>query len=213
MSVKSDLDAHLLKMRTGIAAVKDEGETFQSGGSVLRKSGVTIDPAVTGLQTEAAGLATTSLSNLQKSRQDTIGDPNTFVERRTAGLRGGLEKAGQGLEKRLGQTGVKGEFGKQSIESFQASAKQKIASGEALAMEEFNSFQGKFDIMEGGAAELIKNIDMNDFAQQMQARGLSQELTSKLVQIAQGKQSISDQEDAQDKNMLGNLIMAGAMLL
>lgn len=187
------------------------GKTFTYGNSTLSAARTKIDPAVTGLQAQSAGLATTGLSNIQQSRQDTIGDPNTFVERRTEGLRSGIATARENLEQRLGKTGVGGEFGRQSMESFQTSAQQKMASGQKLAMDEFNSLQGKFDIMEGGAAELIKNIDMNDFAQQMQARGLSQELQSKLTRIAQGRDAISDQKSAQDKQMLGNMVMAFAM--
>lgn len=184
---------------------------FRYGGSILRQSGTTIDPAILQQQKDALGLAQTSLGNIQKSRGG-IGTMPDFIAERTKGLKSGIEKQSLALTERLQKTGVAGEFGRQTQKTFAETARQKINTGEIMAAEEFNALSGKFDLMEGGAAELLKSIDMNDFAQQMQARGLSQELTSKLTRIAQGKDAVSAQEDAQDQQTMGTLVMAAAMI-
>jgi len=187
------------------------GKTFTSGGSTLSTSGVNIDPAVLEQQQSALGLAQTSLGGIQGSRQDVIGDRAGFLGNRTKGLRESIAKQGENLSQRLEKTGVTGEFGKQTKENFEATAKQKLDRGEMLALDEFNALSTKFDLMEGGAAELLKSIDITQFSQELQARGLSQELTSKLTRIAQGKDAISSQESAQDEQMLGNIVMAASM--
>ena len=187
------------------------GPIFRSGNSVLRKSGVTIDPAITSLKQDALGLARTGLENIQQSRADTLGTRDDFIQNRLRGIEEGIGTEREALGERLDKTMVKGAFGEQTKESFETSAQQKLQAGEMLAIDEFNALSSKLDIMEGSAAELLKSIDVTDFAQQMEARGLSQELTNKLIQIQKGWSAQSNTKSAQNRQMAGNLIMAMAM--
>lgn len=186
-------------------------KTFTSGRSVLGGTGLRVDPRVAQLQEEGLGLAKTGLADIRADRAATIGDRSTFMQRRTQPLRERIETQGQALGQRLEKTGVTGEFGEQTRETFSNIANKKIRAGEQLAFDELNALEGNFDQIEGGALQLIERIDINDFAQVMQAKGMSQELTNKLVQIAQGRAGAEQQEQATNMAMAGNLIMAAAM--
>lgn len=188
-------------------------QQFTSGGSALSKSGIRIDPKILNLKTEGRDLAQGALSGIQQDRAATVGDRSTFIERRTQGLREGIQQQGQALTSRLTKTGVGGEFGQQTQENFAETARQRMASGEMIAANEFTALEGNFDRLEGGATQLLANINTADFAQQLQARGMSQDLISKLTRLEQGKEGIKQQKGAQDQAMVGNLIMAGAMFL
>ena len=166
----------------------------------------TINPGLEGLRGEGALMAGNSLQALREDRTNLIGDPSTFVERRTAPLQQQISTQGQALDKRLEQTAVTGEFAQQSRETFQANAQQKLASGEQLAMDELASFEGNYDSVEGGLLRLIENIDFTKFTQDAQARGMSQDLKNQLVRLDQGNIGLDQAQDAQDKQELGNWI-------
>jgi len=186
-------------------------KTFTFGGSTLTNQAVTIDPKIAALQAEGRGMAESTLSGIQGARTDVVGDRETFIERRGQGLRERIEQQKTSLGERLEKTGVVGEFGKQSQESFVASANQKIAQGEKMSMDELIGLEGNFDRVEGGAISVINSLDMNEFAQQMQAQGMSDALVKSLTQIQLGKAGTEAQKQARKQSDIGNLIMAGAL--
>ena len=166
----------------------------------------TINPGLEGLRGEGATLAGESLQNLRADRENLIGDPSTFVERRTDPLRQTITQESQALDKRLTQTAITGEFAQQSRETFQANAQQKLASGEQLAMDELASFQGNYDSVEGGLLRLMENIDFTKFTQDAQARGMSQDLKNQLVRLDQGRIGVDAQQDAARNQNIGNAL-------
>ena len=140
-------------------------KTFESGKSQITSESTTIDPTVLGLRNQGLSSVDTSLSNLRADREKTIGDRGTFVERRTSGLRDTLATQKEQLGMRLEQTGVTGEFGKQTKENFAASAKQKLATGQQLAVDELASISDQFDRTEGNLLKLRDSIDFSKFTQ------------------------------------------------
>lgn len=188
-------------------------KTFKFGGSTLKNTGVTIDPKITALREEGRDMAETSLTGLQGAREDVVGDRNTFIERRTADLKQGLRQQGKALDTRLEKTGIEGEFARQSKETFAATANQKIAQGEKISADELFNLEGNFDQIEGGLIGAINSLDMVDFANKMQAQGMSDELVKNLKNIQLGKAGTEAQEDANTQTDIGNLVMSIGMFM
>ena len=181
--------------------------------STLSAEGVDISPGILGLRTKGAEQAGGLLTDLRASRLQTIGEGREeFVKGRTDPLRETISRQGEALTKRLGQTDVTGEFAEQTQESFQASAQQKLASGKQLALDEFTSLSSNLDQVEGGILRLMENIDFSAFTQDLQARGLSQDLKNQLTRLEQGRIGIDQQQKAADRAEAGNLISLFASL-
>lgn len=187
------------------------GRLIDPGRSTLTPEGVTIDPALTAEKEKQSALAASNLRKVQESRKNVIGDRSTFVGRKTSGLRDSIARSKEQLSERLQKTGVTGEFGEQSKETLKANADQKLASGELLASNELASLEGNFDLMEGGAAELLNKIDINQFVQDMEARGLSQELKSKLLRIERGQDALSGAASQRKRERLGQVVMLASV--
>ena len=180
------------------------GRQFISGGSTIGVNGADINPGVLDLRTKGLNMAGESLRNLQDVRENVIGDPNTFVERRTEGLRGDIAREGERLDTRLGKTGVTGEFAEQTQQNLATSGQQKLASGEQLALDEFTTLSNNLDTIEGGMLKLMENIDFNAFTQDLQARGMSQDLKNQLAKLNQQQMGINEAEKQADRQELGN---------
>lgn len=181
--------------------------------SQVSPSGTQINPGVLGLRSQGVGMAGGILSDVRQRREEVIGDPSTFVERRTDPLRQQLNKQGENLTERLQKTGVTGEFGEQTQENFQVNAQQKLAQGEQLALDEFTALSNNLDQVEGGMLKLMENIDFNAFTQDLQARGLSQDLLNQLTRLEQGRIGIDNQQKLADRQELGNWISLFSQLV
>lgn len=189
------------------------GNLFNTGsGSSITPEGVNIASGVLGLRETGAEMASDQFRAIQDNRTQTIGDPNTFIERRTEGLRSNIAQGGQNLTERLGKTGVTGEFGRQTQQNYETTGQQRLQQGELLALDEFTALSNNLDSVEGGMLKLMENIDFSAFSQDLQAKGMSQDLANQLTRIEQGEIGLDQREDAQDKAELGNWISVFASL-
>ena len=122
-----------------------------------------------------------SILATQQARQDVLG--GDFIKDRMAGVEKGIEADRQALSTTLQKQGVEGAFGTQTKEAFEATAKQKMASGEAMAFDEFISIANTFDSMEKQGISLNEAVRSSNFQQEAQARGMSSDLLAKLNRI------------------------------
>ena len=173
------------------------------GGSAITPSGVNIAPNVLGLRDKGALMAGNQLIDIQSNREQTLGDPDTFVERRTAGLRENIAQGGKDLSERLQKTGVAGEFGRQTQQNFEVSGQQRLQQGELLALDEFTALSNNLDSVEGGMLRLMENIDFSAFSQDLQAKGMAQDLANQLTRIELGELGLDQAEDARKKAEVG----------
>ena len=189
------------------------GRLFTSGGSTITPEGVNINPGVLGLRARGVGMAGEQLQNIRTDRANILGQGREqFIEGRTSGLRESLAEQEQKLTERLGKTGVTGEFGKQTQENFQASGQQKLEQGQQLALDEFTALSNQMDKTEGGMLKLMENIDFSAFTQDLQARGMAQDLKNQLTRLEQGRIGVDQQQKAADRAEAGNWLSLFASL-
>lgn len=174
--------------------------------SQISKTDISINPALLAMRETGADMASSQLRDIQDNRTQTLGDQNTFIERRTAGLRENILQGSQDLSARLQKTGVTGEFGRQTRQNFEASGQQRLQQGELLALDEFTALANNLDNVEGGMLKLVENIDFNAFSQDLQLKGMQQDLINQLTRIEQGEIGLSQAEQAQQNAELGNWI-------
>ena len=182
-SDEDDKLAQMLGLAPPSLRSRGVGPTFTSGGSSIDEFGVTIDPTITANKERGLNMVGDSLSGLRESRQSALGSRQDFMKMRTDPLKQSSSNQRTNLQERQRKTGAGGEFGRQSVELFDTSAQQSLDQAEAGAFNEFESLSQSFDQSEGGLLRLQEAIGSADFAQQAQARGMSRDLLSQLVDI------------------------------
>ena len=202
-SDEDDLVAQRLGLAPPSLQSRGVGPTFTSGESSIDEFGVTIDPAIAARKERGMGMVGGSLSGLQQSRQSAIGSRQDFMKGRTDPLKQSSLNQRANLEERQTKTGVSGEFGRQTVESFDVSTQQALDQSEAGAFNEFESLSQSFDQSEGGLLKLQEAISKADFAQQAQARGMSRDLLSQLVDIHLTEQGIRTEKATARGEMTG----------
>lgn len=182
------------------------GKSFQAGESTIDKDKLTLNPEIGMQNVLGRGMALQSLGNTQQARQEAIGNRDTFVSRQTEGLRSTVGAEKERLTERIGKTGVTGEFAEQSKQQLQQRATQKIAQGEKLAFDDLMAMEGQFDAMEGGAIELLNNIDLAQFQQGVTERGMSAQLFQQLTDIDLTNQGIREGRVREGQEAAGSIV-------
>ena len=178
--------------------------TFRSGASSITKSGANIDPDILARRQRGLDMAGDSLRDLQQSR---IGDRQDFLNKRVDPLRAGIQQQQTELTERQQKTGVAGsEFGKQSQESFKVQSQQKLDQGEAMAFDELMSVASQFDQSEGNLLKLQEQIKTSQFAQDAQAKGMSAQLLSSLIDIDLTERGIRQDTATSQQQQTGNAL-------
>jgi len=188
-SSEDDLVAQRLGLAPPSLQSRGVGPTFTSGESSIDEFGVTIDPAIAARKERGIGMVGDSLSGLQQSRES-LGSRQDFISNRTNPLMQSTLNQRSNLRERQRKTGMSGEFGRQSTETFDINARRTMEQAQAGAFNEFESLSQSFDRSEGGLLRLQEAIGKADFAQQAQARGMSRDLLSQLVDIHLTEQGI-----------------------
>lgn len=180
------------------------GQTFTSGLNSINEFGVTLDPRIAENQARGAGMLGSSLEGLRGARQDVLGTENEFMASRMNPLVESTLKQRTALHDRQGKTGIAGsEFGRQSTESFDAKAVSNLEQSKAGAIGEFKRLSDSFDQSEGGLLQMQNIIQSTEFAQEMQAAGMSANLLSLLTDIHLTEQGIRNDKSTERGNQTG----------